>query len=164
MATKGKVSLEELIRNMGLAILKQSEDITALKTAQPAKSTRRRGKAAKVRYELDLGDFMPAGNKLPSDRGMAKVRGWAQSGDVARLRKYAGIDTSEPKRIAVYKPNRLLGVNVVNGAFDSKGKPLAKYLTPITTRQVASEEEEAIPNPEPKAPRKTRSDKGVARK
>jgi len=146
MASEGKPqTLESLLADFVVASNERMGKIeSTLERLATRKTAKRSGKAApKVKYDLGLGPFMPS-KGIPSAKGMAKVKAWATNGDVARLREYAGIGPSvkgkdEPARVAVFEPNRLLAQRIVEKAFDEEGKPLSKYMTPITTRDATPE-------------------------
>jgi len=164
------ITSEQLATVFAQALEPISKRLEALE-AKPAAAARRTGKTVssepKVTYEIDLGHFMP-GKGLPSTKGMAKVRYWASKGELGRLQEYAGLGpTVKPEggepRVAVFGPNRVLAANVCGKAFDDQGKPIAKYMTPVTTRKAtrAAAVTEAIEATE--APKRVRKGKATER-
>ncbi len=117
-----------------------SDDIASLKSAPKpkasetststpkAKTGKRKARKAPKR-DIDVASFQSQKFPVSSDKATRKIAAWANVGNIARLREYAGLGprtsgTGDP-RIAVVEGNRLLAANVIAACFSKAGKPNA---------------------------------------
>lgn len=96
-------------------------------TGKASKKTRKARKVAK--RDLDVASYASQKHAPSSDKAVGKVKAWADAGNIARLREYAGVGPrtsgeGDP-RVAVTEGNRILAQNVIAACFSKSGKPNA---------------------------------------
>ncbi len=106
---------------------KASESSTG--TTEPKAKTGKRKARKAPKRDIDVASFQSQKFPVSSDKATRKIAAWANVGNIARLREYAGLGPrtsgeGEP-RIAVVEGNRLLAANVIAACFSKSGKPNA---------------------------------------
>ncbi len=90
-----------------------------------AKKTRKARKAPK--RDLDVAQYASQKHPVSSDKATRKVKAWADAGNIARLKEYAGtgprVSGEGEPRVAVTEGNRLLAQGVIAACFSRSGKP-----------------------------------------